>query len=95
MWFVDEPQSIRGYAGDTVSLTCNAEGRGPITYIWLKSKSNGQKKQKSKGPSDDGEYRMVLEPEAWGLYICQAENRDGFVSSKEVSVQFDSTDKKS
>ena len=87
VWIVEQPQPVRKYIGESATLYCKAEGKGPIKYMWLKTLDD--KKERVSEFSSNGTLNFdVLESGIWGSYTCQAQNKDDFVASNTVSVRF-------
>ena len=88
VWIVEQPQSVYKYIGESATLCCRAEGKGPIKYMWLKTLEDGKKERISEFSSNGTLNFDVLESRVWGSYTCQAQNEDDFVASNTVSVRF-------
>ena len=91
VWFTRQPDPIEGYLGHHHCLICEAEGRGDITYLWLKSSTKDGRKdpvKKSKTVSIDGGTLtfQALGQNDWGYYTCQAENDQNHIDSRTVRV---------
>lgn len=99
VWIVEQPKSINGVIGDRTMLSCKAEGKEKISYMWMKHKVGGGGSDPVKGSrcaSTKGNLLLHLEgEEAWGDYYCQAQNLEHFVPSKTISVRFGPRNQKS
>ena len=89
VWIVEQPKSVYNkYIGESATLYCKAEGKGPIEYMWLKTLEDDKKERVSEFSSNGTLNFNVLESGIWGSYTCQAQNKDDFVASNTVSVRF-------
>ena len=87
VWFKQQPTPVKGYIGQYALLHCEAGGKGPIQYLWLKEEGD----RKVKVDQTCMEYGVLeflsLQRTDWGQYICQVENEEEFVSSDVVTVK--------
>ena len=87
VWFKQQPTLVKGYIGQYALLHCEAGGKGPILYLWLKKEGD----RKVKVDQACMEYGVLeftsLQGTDWGQYICQAQNEEEFVSSNVVTVK--------
>ena len=86
VWFKQQPTFVKGYIGQYALLHCEAGGKGPIQYVWLKKK--GDQFNDHKAFTEYGVLEFPsLQGTDWGQYICQVQNGDEFVSSDVVTVK--------
>ena len=87
VWFEHQPKPVYGYIGQYALLHCEAVGKGPITYLWLKKEGD----RNVKVDQTSMEYGVLefpsLQVTHWGQYICQAQNEEEFVTSNVVTVE--------
>ena len=87
VWFEHQPEPVYGHIGQYALLYCEAVGKGPIQYLWLKNESD-RKVKVHKGFMENGVLEFPsLQVTHCGQYICQAQNEEELVSSNVVTVE--------
>ena len=87
VWFEHQTKPVYGYIGQYALLDCEAVGKGPIQYVWLKNEGD-RKVKVQKVFMENGVLEFTsLQSIDWGQYICQAQNEEEFVSSNVVTVE--------
>ncbi|XP_043972312.1 B-cell receptor CD22 isoform X2 [Gambusia affinis] len=70
--------------GDTVTLTCSANGRPNVTFSWFKNESVCLKKGKQI-QEDQLHFTSIKESDS-GSYFCQAQNNHGTKQSNKLQI---------
>lgn len=80
-YFLDDPEDVTVLSGEDVTLQCNVNGDPDPSVVW--HREDGQVQKIGKTSINNGHYLTIskVTPEDEGVYICEARNSVGTISS--------------
>ena len=80
-YFINDPEDVTALSGEDVKLQCNVNGDPEPSVVW--HREDGQIQKMGKASINKGHYLTIssVTPEDEGVYICEARNSVGTISS--------------
>ena len=78
---MNDPEDVTALSGEDVKLQCNVNGDPEPSVVW--HREDGQIQKMGKTSINNGHYLTIssVTPEDEGVYICEARNSVGTISS--------------